>query len=192
MDTSLSEIKAYILTGGQSRRFNTDKSLVQINGKSLTQIIHESLSPIFNNIFIVGKENNFPNYNFIKDVKPVQCPLNGIVTALEHSKNDWTFVSACDLPFVSENIIINLYKNTKSDTQIILPIVDNKFQPLCAFYHKSVLRNFNTAIDKKKYSLMKLLDQIEIEKVEIPNADKEQFLNINYPDDLTKAEALLK
>ena len=192
MDTSLSEIKAYILTGGQSRRFNTDKSLVQINGKSLTQIIHESLSPIFNNIFIVGKENNFPNYNFIKDVKPVQCPLNGIVTALEHSKNDWTFVIACDLPFVSENIIINLYKNTKSDTQIILPIVDNKFQPLCAFYHKSVLRNFNTAIDKKKYSLMKLLDQIEIEKVEIPNADKEQFLNINYPDDLTKAEALLK
>ena len=75
MDTSLSDINAYILTGGQSRRLNADKSLELLNGRTLTEIIHKKLSTIFNNIYVVGKENHFQNYNFMEDIKPVQCPL---------------------------------------------------------------------------------------------------------------------
>ena len=191
MNNLSNDINAYILAGGQSRRFNTDKSLVQINGKTLTQIINERLSPIFNNTYIVGKENNFLNYNFIKDVKPVQCPLNGIVTALEHSKNDWIFVIACDLPLVSESIVNGLYNNINPTAQIISPTIDDNLQPLCAFYHKSVLKDFNNAVEKGEYSLMKLLDQFDVTKITIPSEDEEQFLNINYQDDLKKAEGML-
>ena len=191
MNNLSNDINAYILAGGQSRRFNTDKSLVQINGKTLTQIIHERLSPIFNNTYIVGKENNFLNYNFIKDVKPVQCPLNGIVTALEHSKNDWIFVIACDLPLVSESIVNGLYNNINPTAQIILPTIDDNLQPLCAFYHKSVLKDFNNAVEKGEYSLMKLLDQFDVTKISIPSKDEEQFLNINYQEDLEEAKRFL-
>ena len=192
MDTSLSDINAYILTGGQSRRLNADKSLVMLNGRTLTEIIYKKLSTIFNNIYVVGKENHFPNYNFIEDVKPVQCPLNGIVTALEYSQNSWTFIIACDLPMVTMESANNLYNNIKSNAQVVLPIVHNNLQPLCAFYHKSVLTNFSTAIDKGDYSLMKLLEHFELVKATIPLEDEEQFLNINYPEDLEEAEKLLR
>ena len=192
MDTSLSKINAYILTGGQSRRLNTDKSLVKLNGQTLTEIIHNKLNSLFKNIYVVGKENQFPKYNFIKDIKPVQCPLNGIVTALEHNTKDWIYVIACDLPLIKPNAINHLFDNIKSNTQVVLPSVSNSLQPLCSFYHKSVLINFNIAIDKGEYSLMKLLGQIEVKKVAIPAEVKEQFLNINYPEDLEKAEILLR
>ena len=192
MIISLSNINAYIFTGGQSRRLQTDKSLVKLNGKTLTEIMHKKLSLIFDNIYIVGKENNFPDYSFIEDVKPVQCPLNGIVTALEHTQNDWIFVIACDLPLIETSSINYLYDNIKSNVQVVLPIIDDNLQPLCAFYHKSVLTNFNAAIDKGNYSLMKLLDQIEVEKITISPENEGQFLNINYPEDLKKAEELLK
>ncbi len=192
MDTVVSNINAYILTGGQSRRLNIDKSLVQLNGKTLTEIVHQKLSVVFNNIYIVGKENHFPDYNFVKDIKPVQCPLNGIVTALEHNQNEWIFVIACDLPMVKINSISELHDNINSSAQIVLPIVDDDLQPLCAFYYKSVLKKFNAAIGKGDYSLMKLLKQIEVVKVTIPIEDEEQFLNINYQKDLEKAEELLK
>jgi len=185
-------INAYILTGGQSRRFNTDKSLVQINGKTLTQIIHARLSPIFNNTYIVGKENNFLNYNFIKDVKPVQCPLNGIVTALEHSKNDWIFVIACDMPLINDNIINYLCNNIEVVKHAVVPSVNNQLQPLCAFYHKSILKYFNSAINKGDFSLMKLLNQLDISKIAIPINDIDQFLNANYPEDLKNVKELLK
>jgi molybdopterin-guanine dinucleotide biosynthesis protein A len=192
MDTSLSDINACILTGGQSRRLNADKSLVLLNGRTLTEIIHKKLSTIFNNIYVVGKENHFPDYNFIEDVKPVQCPLNGIVTALEHSQNSWIFIIACDLPLVKPDSINDLFGNIKLNTQVVLPIVDKNLQPLCAFYHKNVLKDFNAAIDEGYYSLMKLLRQIELVKVTIPIDDEDQFLNINYPEDLERAEELLR
>lgn len=62
MDTVIANINAYILTGGQSRRLNMDKSLVQLNGMTLTEIIHQKLSSIFNNIYVVGKENPFSRF----------------------------------------------------------------------------------------------------------------------------------
>ena len=192
MDTSLSKINAYILIGGQSRRLNTDKSLIKVNGETLTAIVHQKLSLIFDNIYIVGKENNFPEYNFIKDVKPFQCPLNGIVTAIEHGKNHWIFVIACDLPLIKPGTINCVFDKIRSNKQVVLPILGGTLQPLCAFYHKSVLINFNKAIEKGDYSLMKLLGQLEVKKVAIPVKDKEQFLNINYPKDLEKAERLLR
>ena len=192
MDTALSDINAYILTGGQSRRLNMDKCLVQLNGQTLTEIIHQNLSFLFNNIYVVGKENYFPDYNFIKDDKPVQCPLNGIVNVLEHNQNSWIFIIACDLPLVKMETINNLYNNIKSNMQVVLPNVDDDLQPLCAFYHRSVLKKFNASIDKGDYSLMKLLQQIELVKVPISPENKEQFLNINYPEDLEKAEEMLR
>jgi len=54
------------------------------------------------------------------------------------------------------------------------------------------LKEFNNAIAKGDYSLMKLLDQIETKKVRIPLNNEEQFLNINYAKDLTRAAELLK
>lgn len=192
MMNSLSNINAYIFTGGQSRRLRTDKSLVKLNGRTLTEIIHQKLSLIFDNIYIVGKEDNFPDYNFIQDIKPVQCPLNGIVTALEHNQNDWIFIIACDLPMVKTSSINDLHNNINSSTQVVLPKVNNILQPLCAFYHKSVLKDFNAAIDGGDYSLLKLLNQIEVVKVTIPYENKAQFLNINYQEDIKKAEELLK
>ncbi|MCJ7800838.1 MAG: molybdenum cofactor guanylyltransferase [Candidatus Marinimicrobia bacterium] len=192
MDTSLSDINAYILTGGQSRRLNMDKSLIMLNGQTLTEIIHKKLSTNFHNVFIVGKENHFPNYNFMKDIEPVQCPLNGIVTALEHNQNDWIFIIACDLPLVKMETINNLYNNIKLNTRVVVPFVNDNLQPLCAFYHKSVLNDFHYAIDKGYYSLMKLLRHIESVKVTIPIEDEEQFLNINNPEDLERAEELLR
>jgi len=192
MDTSLSNISAYILTGGQSRRLNTNKSLVQLNGKTLTEIIHNKLNSLFKNIYVVGKENQFPKYNFINDIKPVQCPLNGIVTALEHNTKGWIFVIACDLPLVNPVTINGLIDKVKSNAQVVLPIVGDSPQPLCAFYHRSVLNDFNDAIEKGNYSLMRLLNQIDIAKVIIPLKNEEQFLNINYPEDLKKAEEHFK
>jgi len=191
MNSPLYDVNAYILTGGQSRRLNTDKSLVQLNGKTLTEIVHQKLSLIFNSIYIVGKDNHFPNYNFINDVKPVQCPLNGIVTALEHNKNEWVFIIACDLPMVTTSSIIDIYDSIDSNTQVVLPKVTDRLQPLCAFYHKSVLKYFNNALAKGNYSLMKLLDQIELVKITIPLDNEEQFLNINNTENLKRAEELL-
>jgi len=192
MDTDLNKIDAYILTGGQSRRFTADKCLAKINGKTLTEIIYAKLSVVFDNVYIVGKDNPFSHINFVKDMNEVQCPLNGIATALDHSKSDFIFVIACDMPLVKNGTISNISKEVKVTSEVVLSVVDSQNQPLCAFYSKEILPKINTAIKKKEYSLMKLLDQLDVAKIAISNNDIWQFLNVNYPADLKKAERILK
>ena len=191
MINSIPDINAYILTGGQSRRMNTDKSRIKLNGKTLTEITYHKLKLLFKEVFIVGKENHLPTLNFIQDIKPIQCPLNGIVTSLDHSQNDWIFIIACDLPMVRKESIDYLYNNIKSNIQIVLPIVGDDLQPLCAFYNKSVLKVYNEAITKSEYSIMKLMNQFEVAKVTISSENKDEFLNVNNPEELRKVESLL-
>lgn len=192
MYSAINQVNAYIMTGGQSRRFGEPKCLVKLNGKPLTEIVNRNLISIFNSVNIIGKENHFPDYDFVEDAHPIQCPMNGIATALEHSKTEWIFIVACDMPLINSYIINYLYDKMNSNKQAVIPFIVDRLQPLCAFYHKSVLKKFNTAIDKSNYSLMKLLKQIELVKVSILSEDEEQFLNINYSEDLKKAEEMLR
>ena len=188
---SLLDINAYILTGGQSRRMKTNKSLVQLNGKSLTENVYENLNNMFKDVYVVGKANHFPFYNFVRDIEPVQCPLNGILTALNHSKDDWIFVVACDLPFIKASTINYLFDQIGLNEQIVLPKINDRLQPLCAFYNKSVLSHFKKAITLGNYSLMLSFDKLLVNEVTVDNKYKDQFLNINYPEDLDKASKLL-
>jgi len=187
----LKGINAYILTGGKSRRMKTTKSLVQLNGKSLTENVYENLNKVFKDVYVVGKENHFPNYNFVSDLEPVQCPLNGIITSLEHSKNDWIFVIACDLPFIKSSTINYLFAQFELKEQIVLPKINDRLQPLCAFYNKSVLNHFKNAITLGHYSLILSFDQLLLNEVTVNNKYEDQFLNINCPEDLDKASKLL-
>ena len=185
-------MNAYILTGGQSRRLKQTKSLAILNGRTLTELVFNNLRLIFENVFVVGKTNEFPDIEFIPDLHAVQCPLNGIVTALEHSKDGWIFVIACDLPFVSSHIIKDLLDQIETGTQIVLPIIETRLQPLCAFYHGSVLDYFKNGINSKNYSLISKFENLSVKGIAIQDKDTKQFLNINYPEDLVKATDLLK
>ncbi len=185
-------MNAYILTGGQSRRLKQTKSLAILNGRTLTELVLNNLQSIFDDIFVVGKIDDFPDIEFVPDLHVVQCPLNGIVTALEHSKDAWIFVIACDLPFVSSPTIKYLLGQIDTGTQIVLPIIEKRFQPLCAFYHGSVLDHFKNGINSKNYSLISKFEDLSVKAIAIQDKDTKQFLNINYPEDLVKATELLK
>lgn len=178
------------MTGGDSRRMKTNKSVLKINGKSLTEHVYKNLDFIFDNIYIVGKKNNFPHYNFIEDIESVQCPLNGIITSLEQSKNDWIFVIACDLPFVDPVTIRHLHGQIDLKLQVVLPKIRQKIQPLCAFYNKSALNHFKNAISSADHSIHASLGGLLVKEIIINDSDSEQFLNINRPDDLDKAYKL--
>ena len=74
---------AFILIGGQSKRFGYPKWKSKIGEKTLLDHIYNMCS-LFDNIFIVGKEKpeGF-NKPFVKDEFDFQAPINGIFTALK-------------------------------------------------------------------------------------------------------------
>ena len=109
LEKKISTIPAYILSGGESKRFGDPKCYAQLNGKALYHYVESSLRSLFNNVYSVGKKNLSDNLKFIPDMYPISCSMNGIYSALVHSKSEFAFILSCDMPFVSPESILKLY-----------------------------------------------------------------------------------
>ncbi|MEX2409788.1 MAG: molybdenum cofactor guanylyltransferase, partial [Candidatus Paceibacterota bacterium] len=95
-------ITAFILAGGESRRFGENKALFQYKKKPLIAHVIDKISGSFKNLVIIGKNDAIYRkfgYTVIEDLLPYQNPLVGIYTGLMYSNTDWNFFIACDMPF---------------------------------------------------------------------------------------------
>lgn len=137
-------VEAFILAGGSSSRLGRNKALEHIGGRTLAERAFESVrdSAIANTIcFIAGNrvevaiEARRLNAHFVFDVIEGRGPLGGLHTALYHAASEWVFVLACDLPFVTADLIRRLAEFRDEQHGAVIPEQpDGRPQPLCAFY----------------------------------------------------------
>lgn len=138
-------ISAYILAGGQSRRFGEDKALVTYRGRPLITHVWEVITECFELVSIVAKPGSpyySLGYSVVDDVLPGQSPLIGIYTGLVDSKTDWAFFTACDMPFVTCKTISQMISVLDKDcdgAEIIVPVSPHGLEPMAALYHRSLV-----------------------------------------------------
>jgi len=185
MELLTKNIDSYILTGGQSRRFGSNKSLYKINEHSFIDLIKNTLTPVFRNVYIVGKENIDENEFYLKDLFESQTPLVGLITILKHCLNDWCFVISVDMPFINSLVIQKLFYSIDNKYDIILPKINGKKMPLCAFYKKN---NFEIILKSFKSGDYRLFNSIQSRKIlEVVFADNLiELSNINTKSELSK------
>ena len=200
------DIDAFILIGGLSSRLGVDKALVEFDGQPLAPrsacIINAALSP--NSItFVARTENQFTTGLFsalghpvIADLKPGFGAWSGLHAALIDTRSEWTFILACDLPFVSRELLQLLRRSVMGDIDAVVPRQqDELLQPLCVFYRKqpalALVESFFVG-QKPLPPLNAIFEDLKTRIVEadeysgLPNAEK-LFLNINTENDLAAA-----
>ena len=92
---------AYILIGGQSQRFGSQKWKVQIDGKPVLDHLWEKCSN-FDSRWVVGKNQHIDlDKPFITDKLNMRAPFNGLFTALQHTRSEWNLILSCDLPLIT-------------------------------------------------------------------------------------------
>lgn len=81
-----------IIAGGQSRRFGSDKALVQVDGKSMFEHVRASLSQQLDAVIVCGRE--WPGLESLRDRPlPNIGPLGGICAALHYGRrNGYAYV----------------------------------------------------------------------------------------------------
>jgi len=196
-------IDAFILIGGRSSRFGTDKAFAELDGKTLAvraaQTVEAALS-LVNVRFVVGDERQFGadlifglGRPVVADLRPGFGAWSGLNTALAYSASEWTFVFACDLPFISSDLIRMLAGLRSDDIDAVVPRQpDGRLQPLGAFYRRSaVLKEVESLLSKphKLPAIAELFSTIEtrivepVEYIDLPGSG-EFFRNVNYTGDL--------
>ena len=178
-------ISAFILIGGQSKRFGYPKWKSKVGEITLLNHIYNMCS-LFDNIFIIGKEKpeGF-NKPFIKDEFDFQAPINGIFTALKKTNSDWNFVISIDLPLMKSSIIKEIWELGNKSKNAIIPKVDGYLQPICSFYHKRILSQIFNQIESNELSLNGLINSVETNYIDMNNYKKES-LNMNTQKEYNK------
>lgn len=177
------DIGALILMGGKNSRMNGNvKGLLKIKNSTFLEKIQETLNDFssiylsINDKFSEEQKQNFENMGFkiIEDIYKEIGPLGGIYSSLLNCKEEYLFITACDMPFITKNSIEVLCNKVDKNTDgVVFYDKNNKLYPLGAVYSKNVLPIIEEMIEKKYYKLSYLIEKsnfvkINIEKTDIP------------------------
>lgn len=182
---------AAILAGGLSTRMGSNKSLLKIGEESFLEIIIKKLSD-YKEVFIVSnepKEYEFLNVNIVEDIIKQKGPLSGIHSALKHATYNECLCIACDMPLISKEIL-NFIGNFNGNYDALVPIIDERIQPLCAIYKKKCIDKIEYCLKNDIRRVKKFYEYIDIKN--IYNKDfkfidlKDKFKNINTLEEYKK------
>lgn len=194
------KFSGYILAGGKSSRMGSDKAFLKIGEKTFIENAVETLKPVCNdrikivlnnsqNYFIEKLPQNIPH---IFDIYKNRAALGGIHACLNDCETKFAVILAVDLPFVKSIVIEKLSEiaiETKQSSVIVPRQTDGRFQPLAAVYLvENCLPKVRDILDTgKSASVKSFLENVSIKIVKQENLsfDRDIFLNINKPEDLT-------
>ncbi len=191
------KVTGIILAGGKSSRMGADKGLQELCGKPLIYYAIQSLSELCSTIIISTSSDAYQSFGYktVADEIPGIGPMGGIYSALKQSKTEKNLVLSCDLPFASVELITFILKNSEG-CQVAVPWQGNQhYEPLCGFYHLSILDQMQDFIQNGNYKLPDLFEEISINRLVINSGldcyKDNLFLNVNSKHDLATAEKLM-
>ncbi len=184
-----------VLAGGTSRRMGAAKATLELGGRPLLEyplaaVQGAGLEPV-----VVAKRDSplpplaVPRWD--EPAEPVH-PLTGIVAALLGAGDRPVLAVACDMPFVTAELLADLAAHT---APLVLPEADGRLHPLVARWHPSLLPALRDALAREAplHVVAAELDAYRIGAAELRRfGDPARLLfNVNAPGDLERAAALL-
>lgn len=197
-DYNRKDFSAAILAGGMGKRLGTNKALLEIEGRTILELILEKVLEVFPSVLLVVKDEASPlvsdygpRVKVVADLLPGKGPLGGIYTALEHSPSPCIFVIACDMPYPNLELVRRLLSEAKG-REAVVPRRGAYIEPLFAVYHRDTRQEIRRRLEADDLKIHDFIDEIDtrfLEEEEICGCDPDyrSFFNINTPEDLKKA-----
>lgn len=189
------EIGVLILMGGKNTRMGGKvKGLLTIGGENFLDRITKNIGHFSNKYLSLNK--NFTSesiekfkskgFNTIIDIYDEIGPLGGIYSTLKNCKEDYIFVTTCDMPFINKSFIEYLSDFLNEEVDIVLcNNEEGRLYPLGAIYSKRVIPIIEQMVEEKCYKLTRLIyasNYVNI-AIEETNFSTEIFTNINTPNE---------
>ena len=195
MSTTVNDITAVILAGGQGRRMGgQDKGLIEFNGKALVEILIAELERQSLGIVINANRNldRYRDYGFpvINDqLQDYQGPLAGFASAMDSVDTDFILTLPCDGPqLVADYAARFIASQQQSGASICVAFDGERLQPVHALIKvnlRASLGQFLDSGDRKIDRWYALHDYVRTDFSDC----SEMFRNINTPSDQQTLQA---
>ncbi len=190
-----------VLAGGRGRRIGGDKPSLELGDRTLVRHAVSALCSAGLEVALVlrpGQPVPLTAHTIavVRDEIENAGPLGGLQALLRWLPAEWALVAACDQPFLSPRLLQGLMSERPDGVEAICARPIDRPEPLPGLYHRSILPAIDRALERGERSLTDLLASLRVREiprhlVEHWDPSLASYLNINTPDELERARALL-
>ncbi|UCG09821.1 MAG: molybdenum cofactor guanylyltransferase [Dehalococcoidia bacterium] len=196
-------INGIVLVGGKGLRLRRDKALEVVDDKSLLERVVSTLNLFQGDIIIVTAQEqslthsiDYPKLRIVADAYPGKGALGGIYTGLMASGSLHNIVVACDMPFLSHDLL-NYMVQLAPGYDVVVPRLGKMLEPLHAVYSRNCLTAIESLLKQNSLSITMLFSLVKARYVGVEEIDRFDprhlsFFNINTEADLKRARELIR
>ena len=160
--------RLYVLAGGASSRFGSDKALAEVDGVPLVRRVIEGLSARLwpepanqhdRATLVTGAYERYKHlgYTAITDRPHGVGPIGGLSAALNHRLNSigpgWVLLASCDLVQPTQDWITPLLVCLDTDSARAIAYRGDCWEPMLALYHTALLPIVEQHIEQNRSSM---------------------------------------
>ena len=186
----------YILAGGRSSRFGSDKARALLGGEPLIARLARQVGPAALTITVVADAaDKYADLGLrtIADRRPGLGPLVGIESALLNAQNppkfnmDWIIVFSCDLTFVAP-AWIDLLAAGRCTGALVAAFADagGRRHPFPGLYYIGLLAAVQHYLNEGRRAVHQLIESVDHVDLSVPG-DWPEVAQINTMEDLKRA-----
>lgn len=189
----IDDCSALILAGGDSRRMGQDKAALVLDGKTLLEHVTATMQQVFPKVAVsVRQLRAGVDAPQVCDGVEASGPLAGLIAGLAQADTPWVFAVACDMPFVTEAVVLHL-ASCRAGHQAVVPMIGGYPQPLAAFYATGTLAAMRASLAAGDRSLRGVLEKLDVRYVseaELRECDPQlrSFFDLDTPQDYQAAK----
>ena len=191
-------ITGVIQAGGRSTRMGGEpKALLELAGKRIVERVVDALSAVLDDLLVVTntpERYEFLHLPMVADRYPDGGSLGGIFTGLEAAGGDAAFTVACDMPFLSPDVV-RLVLARAGDADVVIPCVNGQYETMHALYAKACLAPMEARLRAGQLRIVGFFPDVRVLEIDAAavarhRAPEVAFMNVNTPDELAQARAL--
>lgn len=185
----MKRVPVYILAGGRSSRFGSDKARAFFNDQPLLCHVAALLKPIASEMTVVADHaDKYADLGFrtIADRRPGLGPMAGLDTALHDlsAGTGWLLMCSCDAIVLRRPWLDQLLAAPGPGHDAVA-FKDQHWQPMPGLYNASARPTVSAHIAGNDRSMQSLLNQLTTHPQPLP-PDWDDRWQINTPDDLKR------
>lgn len=176
------EFEIFILAGGLSKRMGKDKSRVQLGRRTMLAHVRAAAQRTGLRVRVIRRD------------AVARCgPLGGIYTGLMRSKAEAAIFLACDMPFVTTELLEEMLRVFERQAAAGIFAGENGRAGFpCVLRREAALEIVRKQIVRSEFSLQALAKKLRAKVMRPGRSAARELSNINTPAELKKAQSLLK
>lgn len=191
-------VSGVILAGGKASRLGgVNKALLEVGQKTNIQRVLAALEPLCSDLVLVANDESLVDLplRLVFDSEPHAGVLPALVQGLEAAGYPLAIVVACDMPFLSTNLLAEQVGRA-GGVDVVIPVVDGRPEPMHAVYRApTCVSAIKAALAAGERRMISFLDRVRVgylneDALRQLDPELRSFFNTNTPDDLARAREL--